>query len=359
MQPSALGAPRLIRHVRQRSNELRDRQWTSAAAFLGTIALAILLVLCLLAMPVALLAQTESKLVRIAWMAPGPVASAIEVFRQGLRDLGYVEGRDVAVDERYPGTSADALREQARKLEERKVDLIVSVGGAATEAVQVATTRPVVFVAGDPVARGYVNSLARPGGRLTGVSILTPNLSGKRLELLKEAIPKIRRVAYLRDATRPGQPGFPTMLADLEATARAKGLRILPALDARKNEDFDPLLKAAAKSGADGLVVETSPYFNAEKDRLVALAARYRLPAIYEHRDFADAGGLLSYGPDMRDAYRRIAGYVDRILKGAKPADLPVEQSVKFELVVNIKTSKSLGLPIAQSLLSRADHVLQ
>src|SRR5262245_45047715 len=282
------------------------------------------------------------------------------MFRDALRDFGYVEGRSVVLEPRYAGDRADQLYALASELVARKVDVIIAPGSTAAVAAQRATRAlPIVFVTGDPVAQGFVVSLARPGGNMTGVAVIPAELNGKRLEVLQAVAPRILRLAVLDDVTGTITPGGRERLfQSLHAAARQKGIELLR-FEIRGTVDFDAAFGQAAGGRAHAVFVQSSPYFNVERERIVGLAARYRLPAVYEHRDFPDVGGLVSYGPDWRDVYRKIAGYTDRLLKGAKPGDLPVEQPTKFELVINVKTARALGLTIPQSLLLRADQVIE
>jgi len=283
-----------------------------------------------------------------------------EAFRQGLRDLGYVDGRNVAIEYRDAGGKPERLAARAAELVALNVDVIVAPGTLASLAAKRATaTIPVVVpTIGDPVADGLVKSLARPGGNVTGLSNLSPELIGKCMQLLKEAVPGTTRVAVLTHT------GSATAKTDREYTtqARASGRSLgfaVQLVDARRPMDFDSAFAEMTRWRANALVV--LPYltlFN-ERRRIVALAANERLPAVYAYRENAEAGGLISYGADLADQFRRSAAYVDRILKGANPGDLPFEQPTKFELVINMKTAKVLGLTIPPSLLLRADQVIE
>jgi putative ABC transport system substrate-binding protein len=322
----------------------------------------------LLAAPLAAEAQQAAKVTRIGYLSPNLAASPHlpEAFRQGLRDLGYVEGRNLVIEYRdAEGKGVERFPVLAAELVALKVDVIF-VGGstrAALAAMQATKTIPIVFTGvGDPVTSGLVTNLARPGGNVTGLSGLGPELVGKCLELLTQAVPGVSRVAVL---SRPGALGERTdkaMLTGAEVTGRALGVR-LQFVEARGGpEDFDRFDRAFSdmtRARAGALTVLPSNMFTNERRRLVALAAKNRLPAVYTSREFVDAGGLMAYGANTPDLFRRAATYVDKILKGAKPADLPVEQPTKFELVINLKTAKALGLTIPQSLLQRADEVIQ
>ncbi len=293
--------------------------------------------------------------IHVGWLSTGR-HPFIEAFRQGLRDLGYVEGQNLVIEERYAEGRAERLPALAAELIGAKVDVFVASGAAAgLAATRAATVLPVVCVTGDLVATGLVSSLARPGGNVTGFSLLSEDLTVKWLELLKEALPKLARVGVLVD-TSPGVQPAQRQRAETTAPRLALGLVMLEAADA---DSIDRAFARAAREHVGGLVVASSTVFAGRNHQIVALAEKHRLPAMYEHRDFVEAGGLMSYGPDLRDVFRRAAVYVDRILKGAKPAYLPVEQPTKFELVINRKTAKALGLTIPPSLLLRADEVIQ
>jgi putative ABC transport system substrate-binding protein len=337
-----------------RAHRSRKRQGRSRA-------LSALLVLGLLAAPLIAEAQQPStKTARIGYVSlrSGPEPHD-EAFRQGLRELGYVEGQNISVEYRWADWKPDRIPALAEELVRLKVDVIVSAGGGTVTvlAVKKATkTIPVVFVTGgDPVSTGLVASLARPGGNLTGVSFLTSELNAKRLELLKAAVPGVSRVAVLANPVNPGTAGW---LKELEGAARALKVK-LQVLEARDPQAIDGAFAAMKRERAGALLVRNDPMFFAQRERIVSLAAKSRLPGIFEWREFAEAGGLLSYGTSVADMYRRLASYVDKILKGAKPADLPVEQPTRFELVINAKTAKALGLTIPPSFVLRADHVIQ
>ncbi|HEY3195145.1 MAG TPA: ABC transporter substrate-binding protein, partial [Candidatus Dormibacteraeota bacterium] len=302
----------------------------------------------LLAAPLAAEAQQAAKVARIGWLGFNLAAGdprITEAFLQGLRDLGYVEGRNVVVDYRDAEGKSERLSALAAELVALKVDLIVVAGTLAALAAKQATrTLPIVFIAvGDPVTSGLVTSLARPGGNVTGSTVLDPALVGKRLEQLKQAVPGVSRVAVL------WQPGFlpertgKDILKETEVAGRALGVR-LQFVEARGPADFDRAFSDMTRARAGALTVLGSAMLFAERRRLVDLAAKHRLPAVYTTREFVDAGGLMAYGPNVADLFRRAATYVDKILKGAKPGDLPVEQPTKFELVINLKTAKALGL---------------
>ena len=280
--------------------------------------------------------------------------------RQGLRDLGYVEGRNVVIEIRDAEGEAERLPALAAELVALKVDVIVAPNTPQALAAKQATrTLPIVFsFVADPVASGLVTSLARPGGNVTGLSSLTPELVGKRLELLTQAVPGVSRVAVLWQPGFQGERTEKDMLKGADVAARALGVR-LQFVEAQGPADFDRAFSDMTRARAGALTVLGSTMFISERRRLVDLAAKNRLPAVYARREYVDAGGLMSYGSNIADLFRRAATYVDKILKGAKPADLPVEQPTKFELVINLKTAKALGLTIPPSLLGRADQVIE
>ena len=303
-------------------------------------------------------AQQPAKIPRIGILSPGssafPTSAYHDSFRQGLRELGYIEGKNTFIEIRYAEGKRDRLSDIATELVKLKVDVIVTATRPGVLAARNATSAiPIVFAAvGDPVRAGLVSSLARPGGNITGLSIIETELFGKRLELLKESFPKITRVAYFRDATSPG-----TGSAEMQATARALGLQ-LQSLEVRSAKDFDGAFEAVLKERAQALTTSASPVISTNQQRIVAFAAKNRLP-LYPYSEFIEAGGLMFYGVSFSDLFRRAATYVDKILKGAKPADLPVEQPTKFEFVINLITAKQIGLTISPNVLARADKVIK
>ena len=315
----------------------------------------------LLAAPLAAKAQQAAKVARIGWL--GDISAAgprLEAFFQGLHDLGYVEGRNLVIEYRYAEGKPERYPALAADLVALKVDVIVAANILAALAAKQATrTLPIVSVgAADPVTSGLVTSLARPGGNVTGLSSLAPELVGKCLELLKQAVPGVTRVAVLWQPGAYGEHTEKNMLKEVEVAARSLG--VLPQfVEARGPADFDRAFSDMTRARAGALTVLGSAMFNNERRHLVDLAAKHRLPAVYTGRVSVDAGGLMSYGPNVPDFWRRAATYVDKILKGAKPADLPVEQPTKFELVINLKTAKDLSLTIPQSVLARADELIQ
>jgi putative ABC transport system substrate-binding protein len=307
-------------------------------------------------------AQQAAKIARIGWLGANPAIGRLlrEALLQGLRDLGYVEGRNVVIEYRFAEGKLERYPALAAELVALKVDVIVApITPAALAAKQATKTIPIVFVAvGDPITDGLVTSLARPGGNVTGLSLLFPELVGKCLEELKQAVPGVSRVAVLWQPGAVGERTEKDMLKGAEVAARALGVR-LQFVEARGPADLDRAFSDITKARAGALTVLPGNMFFSERRRLVDLAAKNRLPAVYPLREFVDAGGLMSYGASNADMFRRAATYVDKILKGAKPADLPVEQPTKFELVINLKAAKVLGLTIPQSLLGRADEVVQ
>ena len=316
----------------------------------------------LLAAPLAAEAQPAAKVARIGFLSTSLAANPhlTDAFGQGLRDLGYVEGRTVVIEYRDAEGNLERLPALAAELVALKVDVIVSPNTPAALAAKQATrTLPIVFVGvGEPVASGLVSSLARPGGNVTGLSVVSPELVGKWLELLTQAVPEVSRVAVLRQPGAMDERTEKDMLKGAEVAARALGVR-LQFVEARSSADLERAFSDMIRERAGALTVRPAPMFVSERRRLVALAAKNRLPAVYPWREFVDAGGLMAYGPNLADLYRRAAPYVDKILRGAKPGDLPVEQPTKFELAINLKTAKALGLTIPPSLLQRADQVIE
>jgi putative tryptophan/tyrosine transport system substrate-binding protein len=315
-----------------------------------------------LSAPLAAEAQQAPKVARIGYLAGNLAATPHrpEAFREALRDLGYVEGRNVVIEYRDAEGKIERFPALAAELVALKVDVIVAAGTPAALAAKQATrTVPIVLAAVfDPVTSGLVTSLARPGGNVTGTSTLAPELVGKCLEHLKQVVPGVSRVAVLWQPGAFGERTEKDMLKAAEVAARALGVR-LQFVEARGPEDFDRAFSDMTRARAGALNVLPSNMFTNERRRLVDLAAKNRLPAVYPWREGVDAGGLMAYGANFADLYRRAATYVDKILKGAKPGDLPVEQPTKFELVINLKTAKALGLTVPQSVLLRADQVIE
>jgi putative ABC transport system substrate-binding protein len=286
------------------------------------------------------------------------IAYRIEAFRQGLRELGYVEGKNIVIEWRSAEQKFDRLPALAAELVRLKVDIIVTSGPIPTRAAKEATsTIPIVMAQDpDPVANGFVASLARPGGNITGLATLAPELSGKQVELLTEIFPKLSRVAVFRTST---QPGIAQALKEVELAAKALGVQ-LQYLDVLDPKDIETAFRAASKGHAEAVLsLVAGGIANAHRTQIVELAVKSRLPVIYNRREDVEAGGLMTYGVSLTDLDRRAATYVDKILKGTKPADLPVEQPTKFELVINLKTAKQIGLTVPQKVLARADRVIR
>jgi len=320
----------------------------------------VILTISLVVAPFAVEGQPIGKVYRIGVLET--VSSTLntanlDAFRQGLRELGYVEGQNFVIEyrsadgrpERFPGLATELVR--------LKVDLIVTRGTPAVLAAKKATgSIPIVMASSaDPAGYGIVSRLARPGGNVTGLSTIGVELAGKRLELLKEAIPRIARIAQLANMSSPASA---SQWPQIEVAARSLGLEP-QLLDVRASEDFARAFDTAIKQRADAVSVANDTLIQTNRRRIVDLSTKHRLPSIFGSREFVDAGGLMAYGPNFTDLYRRAATYVDKIFKGAKPADLPVEQPTKFELVINLKTAKALGLTIPQTLLLRADQVIE
>ena len=331
-----------------------------------TVALIVTLAAAVLWVPVPSDAQPAARVYRIGLLSfgppfPGPIppASVFGAFLQGLRERGYVEGQNAILESRWAELKADRLPALAADLVRLRVDVIVTTGDAAVRAARQATsTIPIVMaVSGDPVGSGYVASLARPGGNVTGLSFLSPDLSAKLLELLKETIPSVSRVAVLWNA------GNPVKVLDFRETQRAARILglTLQSVEVRSTNDFDRAFAAITRQRPDAFITLVDEFMNQEAHRLriADFAARSRLPGIFGDRRHVAAGGLMSYGPSLTNMFRSAATYVDKILKGAKPADLPVEEPARFEMVINLKTAKALGLTIPPMLLLRADEVIQ
>ena len=305
-------------------------------------------------------AQQARKVPRIGFLDPTSRAvseARIEAFRQGLRKFGYTEGKTIAIDYRFAEGRSERLHDLAIELVHLNVDIIIARAIPGAVAAEQATTAiPIVFVGiADAVAARLIASLAHPGGNITGLTSLAPELSGKRLELLKETFPKVSRVAVLRN---PSNPGDPILWNETQAASQTLGLQ-LQSLEVRSPKDLEDAFESATRAGTQALVTLTDPLLQSHRKQIVDFAAKSRLPAIYPDSEYVEAGGLMSYAANALEFYARAATYVDRILKGAKPADLPVEQPTKFELVINLKTAKQIGLTIPQSVLYRADRVIR
>jgi putative tryptophan/tyrosine transport system substrate-binding protein len=324
------------------------------------LALIVTLALGILTVPIISGAQQAARIPRVGVLHPGAPATSSHfaaAFTQGLRELGYLEGQNIVVERRFADAKAERLSDIAAELVRLKVDVIVTSTDPGIAAVKQQTrTIPIVMAnSTDPVATGFVASLARPGGNVTGLSSLSPELSAKRLELLKEAVPGLSRVAIVWN---PDVRGAVLEYKETESAARSLQLQ-LQSVEVNRPDDLDSAFSALTTGRAGGLTVASSSLAFRNRSRIASLAQKHRLPSIYGLREFADAGGLIAYGPNYAEGWRRAATYVAKILKGAKPGELPVEQPTKFELVLNLKTAKALGLTIPPSLLQRADHVIQ
>jgi putative tryptophan/tyrosine transport system substrate-binding protein len=306
-------------------------------------------------------AQPAGKVPRVGYLIAGSHSDPqrqrlLEAFRQGLLELGYVEGQNIAIESRWAEGKPDRLPALAADLVRSKVDVIVAQSGAATRAAQQATrTLPIVMsLSNDAVGSGFVASLARPGGNVTGLTIMAPDLAGKQFQLLKEVVPKVSRVALL---TNPANPASAPFLREAEAAARASGVR-LQTLEARDPQEIDSAFAAMTRERAGALLILPDVIFLSQRRQMAELATKRCLPAVYGVREYAEAGGLMAYGANHIDLVRRAATFVDKILKGAKPGDLPVEQPTKFELIINLRTAKAIGLTIPPSVLQRADQII-
>jgi ABC-type uncharacterized transport system substrate-binding protein len=304
-------------------------------------------------------AQQAGKVYRIGflWDTPAVWPHALEAFRQGLRDLGWVEGQNIIVEYRWTEGRFDRLPSLVEELVRLKVDLIVAPTSIYTGAAKRATsTIPIVFAShADPIGSGHVASLAHPSTNATGLTIIMSETMAKSLELLKSTVPRLTRVAVIWD---PATPSHKPVLKAVEAVGPALGLRLQP-LAVRSTTEFVNAFSAMVRERADAVLVLSTPLFMGGATRLAELALTHKLPTMFGPREHVEAGGLLSYSPDRADLYRRAAAYVDKILKGANPADLPVQQATKFELVINLKTAKAIGLTIPQAVLARADHIIE
>jgi putative ABC transport system substrate-binding protein len=310
------------------------------------------------ALPLAARAQQKTVPV-IGWLGGGSAgfyATFVAAFRQGLSETGYVEGQNLTIEFRWAEGNYDRLPELAAELVARKVDLIATSGGPlpALAAKNATSTIPIVFSSGGAVERGLVASLARPGGNLTGISV-NVELDAKRIEFLSELVPQAKVMALLMN---PNNGTAASIIGDAQQAARAKGLQI-PILKASTESEIDAAFATLVQTQAGALVVAADPFIDGRREQLVALAARHAVPAIYAWREFVAFGGLISYGPSIAAAYRQLGTYAGRVLKGARPADLPVQEPTRFELVINLKTAKALGLTVPQAILARADEVIE
>jgi putative ABC transport system substrate-binding protein len=327
---------------------------------LRKVGLVVILALGILLAPLSSGAQQPAKVPRIGFLSsrsPDAEKSRLAAFQQGLRELGYLEGKNIVIEQRYAAGKFDRLPDLAAELVRLKVDVLVATGAPASHAAKKATSIiPIVMGnAGDPVGTGLVASLARPGGNVTGLSDFNLALVTKRLELLKEVVPAASRVAVL---SNPANPTNPLQVKELQAAAPALGVTLL-SLEVKGPDDIDRAFTAMRKERAGALIVFGDPMLETHRTRIFEFAVKSRLPAIGAQRAYVDAGGLMSYGTNFEDLYRRAAVYVHKILKGAKPADLPVEQPMKFEFVVNLKTAQQIGLTIPPNVLARADKVIK
>jgi putative tryptophan/tyrosine transport system substrate-binding protein len=331
-------------------SKIQIRKWA------GTVAIGVTFALC----AAVATAQQQPKIPRIGFLTNNSstgLGAADEAFRQGLRALGYVEGKSLVTEYRYGEGKVGRLAEMAAELVRLKVDVIVTGGPTSTRTAKQATsTIPIVMASDpDPVANGFVSSLARPGGNITGLATLSPEISGKRLELLKEILPKLSDVAVLGTSTTPGTA---QELKEAELAAGAFGVK-LQYLNVLDPKDIETAFRAASKGRADAVLVLNSAILISQRKQIADLAVKNRLPAMYPQAEYVEDGGLMTYGVSFIDLHRRAATYVDKILKGAKPADLPVEQPTKFEFIINLKTAKQIGLTIPPNVLSRADKVIK
>ncbi len=327
-----------------------------AEKWLGLSVIAFVLVMC----GAVAEAQQAKKVPRIGFLttvSPSTIAARIEAFRQGLRELGYVEGKNIVIEWRHVEGKPERMSELAAELVRLKVDIMVTAGPAATRPAKEATsTIPIVMAQdSDPVGSGFVASLARPGGNITGLATLAPEISGKQLELLKEIVPKLSRVAVFGTSTRPGNA---QALKEIELAAGAVGVKF-QYLDVLDPMDIETAFREASKGRTQAVLMLASPIFTSHRKQLVDLAVKSRLPAIYYAAEFVEDGGLMTYGVSVIDLFHRAATYVDKILKGRKPADLPVEQPMKFEFIINLKAAKQIGLTIPPNVLVRADKVIR
>jgi putative tryptophan/tyrosine transport system substrate-binding protein len=357
--PTRRSAPTGVRQAALQMSSPANGKWFRGRQWVGLSVIAFVLVVC----EAAAEAQQSKKLPRIGYLSSRDRASdssRADAILLGLRELGYSDGQNIFIEYRYADGKRERFSELAAEMVRLKVDIILVVGGdALVRPVMNATkTIPIIMTGGgaDPVSTGLIQSLARPGGNVTGVTSLVVDLSGKRLELFKEAIPKLARVAVLYEPTNPASVSEVKEL--LPAVARALRLT-LQNWEVRTADDFDKVLASIGKQRPDGIYVSPGALVNTNQKRIAEFAINRKLPSLFARREVIEEGGLMYYGGDLVESYRRVAYYIDRILKGAKPADLPVEQPTKFELVFNLKTAKQIGLTIPQSLLYRADRVIR
>ena len=314
----------------------------------------------LVALCASVQAQQTAKIPRIGFLSAVPLSNMsarVEALRQGLREIGYVEGQNIVIEYRFAEGKPNQVSQNAAELVQLKVDVVVTAGATDTRAAKNATyTIPIVMAQEiDPVGSGFVASLARPGGNITGLSSLTPEITGKQLELLKDTVPRLSRVAILWNSIEPGDN---QTKKETDIAARALGLRI-QYLEVQRSDDLEGAFKAATRERSQALIVLRNPVLGPHRTQLMELVAKNRLPAMFPRREYVESGGLMSYGASDTDLFRRAATYVDKILKGAKPADLPVEQPKKFELIISLKAAKQIGLTIPPNVLARADRVIR
>jgi putative ABC transport system substrate-binding protein len=348
---SSKPGPFVLRAGSESSRSIENQKWAAVFAIALTLAFAAGLAE----------AQQPKKVWRIGFLSsvsPGPYTHLYTAFLEGLRDAGYIDGQNVTVKPRWAEGKTERLPNLAAELVDLKVDLMVSTGGTVTALAAKASTTsiPIVFTAGgDLVKVGLISSLARPGGNLTGLSLLTTELNVKRLELLKETFPKIRRVGVLGN---PANPNYGIQLNETRAAAKQLALEI-QVLEARNPNEIETVFSKVSDKSVGALLVLSDPTLNAHRERIADVATKSRLPAIFEFKEFVEAGGLMSYGTNIVAVYRRVAIYVDKIFKGAKPSELPVEQPTNFEFLINLKTAKQMGLTIPPNVLARADRVIR
>ena len=310
------------------------------------------------AWPLAARAQQAAKAARIGYLAFRSPISADDAFLKGLFELGWVEGQNIVIERRFAAGNAEQLKGSAAELVRLKVDVIVTAASAPTKVAKEATASiPIVFAnAGDPVGQGFVQSLPRPGGNVTGIAFdASPDITAKQAQLLIELVPTVSRLAVLWNPTSAFLHSYLSVIKTAAPTLRVS----LQSLEVRDANEFERAFDSMTRARADGLIVLSDTFATFHRARLVELAAKHQLPTIYGHSQYIEAGGLLSYGPSLTDTYRHAASYVDKILKGAKPADLPVEQPTRFELIINLKTAKALGLDVPATLVARADEVIE
>jgi putative ABC transport system substrate-binding protein len=335
-----------------RKSKIQNRKWG------GLVALVLALTMC----GVVAEAQQPAGIPRIGILitnSASNISARLEALRQRLRELGYVEGKNILLEYRYAEGKLERLPALAAELVGLKVDVIVTVSSAVLAAKKASATIPIVFaIASDPVGSGFVSSLARPGGNITGLSVMAPDLDGKRLELLKEAFPKIARVAFLWGGSGFASARGNLTLTDMEAAAKALGV-ILQSLEVRSLDDFENAFARAKREGVQALITAVGGLIITQQRQVLDFAAKNRLPAMYPTSEWVEAGGLMSYAPSQTDQWRRAADFVDKILKGTKPGDIPVEQPTKFEFIVNLKAAKRIGVTVPPNVLARADRVIK